>query len=227
MATIIGPDGKTSEITAPSKPQQIEALTGVSLDWKTLAPDGSVWCGLRIERTGTPRNTHAEKLFHARGGAPTTLYGVILVLSKEEHRIFLGKPEELVPISGRTYDVKESLKAIGAKWDPDRRVWKIQPSKLAEAQEIVRKGPSAAPIPVKQPPLQPIVTFPALPALAPPMTFPVLGPKRKPKGNQRVVKGGNEMRTVDSTQANVENFFENLGFRCSRKVREPRRIRPA
>ena len=41
------------------------------------------------------------------------------------------------PIPGKTFPVKEALKAIGAKWNKEKSAWFIDDSKLAEAMEIV------------------------------------------------------------------------------------------
>ena len=50
-----------------------------------------------------------------------------------------------VAISGNTYPVKEQLKALGAKWDPDQKCWTITDKKLAEAQTIVAAAPPPDP----------------------------------------------------------------------------------
>jgi hypothetical protein len=42
-----------------------------------------------------------------------------------------------VVIAGNTYPVKDQLKSLGAKWDPDQRCWTITDKKIAEAQKIV------------------------------------------------------------------------------------------
>lgn len=70
------------------------------------------------------------------------LHGEVLYLSAAETNALYGRPvDPLVPIVGKTFDVKETLKAMGAKWDPDKRTWMIAQSKITEAQEVVRKGP--------------------------------------------------------------------------------------
>ena len=50
-----------------------------------------------------------------------------------------------VAISGNTYPVKDALKAIGAKWDSDRKAWTITDKKLDEAKAIVANAPPQAP----------------------------------------------------------------------------------
>jgi hypothetical protein len=71
------------------------------------------------------------------------LRGDVLYLSADETRALSGvsSKEEYVPVRGRTYDVKERLKAIGARWYPEEKMWKVPKSVLAEADAIVRKGP--------------------------------------------------------------------------------------
>lgn len=46
----------------------------------------------------------------------------------------------LVPVEGRTYPVKDRLKAMGATWDPIMKTWLIEEDKLQEAKLIVRRG---------------------------------------------------------------------------------------
>jgi len=71
------------------------------------------------------------------------LHGDVLYLSAEETRIMAGTAtkDDYVPVRGRTFDVKEKLKAIGARWYPEEKAWKVPKGLLAEANEIVRKGP--------------------------------------------------------------------------------------
>lgn len=40
-------------------------------------------------------------------------------------------------ISGNTYPVKDQLKALGARWNPDQKAWMIADEKAAEARKIV------------------------------------------------------------------------------------------
>jgi hypothetical protein len=47
----------------------------------------------------------------------------------------------LVKIEGNTYPVKESLKALGAKWNPDIKSWMIDPAKMEQANQIVKNAP--------------------------------------------------------------------------------------
>lgn len=54
----------------------------------------------------------------------------------------------LVPITGNTYSCKDKLKALGAKWNADQRVWIISADKAPEAQKIVASTPKVYTPPV-------------------------------------------------------------------------------
>src|SRR5882672_6365814 len=43
----------------------------------------------------------------------------------------------LVTISGNTYPVKEKLKALGARWNPDAKAWMVASEKADEARALV------------------------------------------------------------------------------------------
>lgn len=43
----------------------------------------------------------------------------------------------LVEITGNTYPVKDALKAMGARWNADKKCWMIAASKAQEAAAIV------------------------------------------------------------------------------------------
>jgi hypothetical protein len=45
------------------------------------------------------------------------------------------------PITGNTYVVKEQLKALGGRWNPDRKLWEIPDDKWEEAERIVKAAP--------------------------------------------------------------------------------------
>lgn len=49
---------------------------------------------------------------------------------------------KLVAITGNTYPVKDSLKAIGARWNPEAKCWMIAPEKAEEARRIVSGSPA-------------------------------------------------------------------------------------
>lgn len=46
-----------------------------------------------------------------------------------------------VTINGNTYPVKDKLKALGAMWDGDRKVWTIALDKAEQARKIVEGAP--------------------------------------------------------------------------------------
>ena len=48
----------------------------------------------------------------------------------------------LVAITGNTYPVKESLKALGAHWNPDQKSWLIAADKADQARQIVSGAPN-------------------------------------------------------------------------------------
>ncbi len=43
-------------------------------------------------------------------------------------------------IQGKTYPVKDQLKALGGQWDPQRKVWMVPDDKEAQANKIVGGG---------------------------------------------------------------------------------------
>ena len=50
-----------------------------------------------------------------------------------------------VLITGNTYPVKDALRALGAKWDADRKAWTITDKKADEARKLVEGAPASAP----------------------------------------------------------------------------------
>lgn len=46
-------------------------------------------------------------------------------------------------ITGNTYPVKDQLKALGAKWDAEKKCWMITADKAAQAQQIVTGAKSS------------------------------------------------------------------------------------
>lgn len=44
-------------------------------------------------------------------------------------------------ITGNTYPVKEKIKALGGKWNPDQKAWEVPDAQAAEAQAIVANAP--------------------------------------------------------------------------------------
>jgi len=49
-----------------------------------------------------------------------------------------------VAIVGNTFPVKDKLKELGAKWNPDQKCWMVDVSKADQARDIVNSA-SAAP----------------------------------------------------------------------------------
>lgn len=47
----------------------------------------------------------------------------------------------MADILGNTYPVKDHLKAIGARWNAERKVWTISDDKLEQAKSIVTNAP--------------------------------------------------------------------------------------
>lgn len=54
----------------------------------------------------------------------------------------MSQDDPMVPIRGRTYPVKDAIKALGGRWDADARCWRVPESKEAEARALVA-GPPA------------------------------------------------------------------------------------
>jgi hypothetical protein len=50
----------------------------------------------------------------------------------------------MTAITGNTYPVKDQLKAIGARWNPDQKAWMIADEKAAEARKIVSGSSSTS-----------------------------------------------------------------------------------
>lgn len=142
MATLIPIEGETTEVPAPKDKAALCAVLGGASVFGHTAPDGSTWWAAVPEESVV--NERASRFITARHptGATYVLSGLVLYMSAVETNVFNGTPSDpMVPVTGKTYDVKEKLKLIGARWDPDKRVWKVPQSRLQEAQDIVRKGP--------------------------------------------------------------------------------------
>ncbi len=48
---------------------------------------------------------------------------------------------KLLPITGNTYPVKDSLKALGCRWDGQHKVWMAPEDVFIQAQNIVAQAP--------------------------------------------------------------------------------------
>lgn len=46
----------------------------------------------------------------------------------------------MVAITGNTYPVKDQLKSLGARWNPDQKAWMIPEDKADEARKLVAGG---------------------------------------------------------------------------------------
>jgi hypothetical protein len=56
-------------------------------------------------------------------------------------------PSSLVPVSGNTYPVKDQLKALGARWNPDQKCWMVSPDKADAARRIIGGSSTFSPAP--------------------------------------------------------------------------------
>ena len=45
--------------------------------------------------------------------------------------------ERMVPITGNTYPVRDRLKELGARWDPEQRCWMVPEALAVTARRIV------------------------------------------------------------------------------------------
>ena len=50
-----------------------------------------------------------------------------------------------IAITGNTYPVKDQLKALGARWNPDAKAWMISEEKADQARALVTGAPQSAP----------------------------------------------------------------------------------
>ena len=146
MAMLIPTEGELTECPGPSDENAIRVTLGFESIGKSTAIDGSTWWFIHPTPVDDPLNERATKFINARNGIEETalrkdyLYGKILYLSADETRKINHTREELIPIPGRTYPVKDKLKAIGARWDHIAKQWLIAKSKLPAALDIVQNG---------------------------------------------------------------------------------------
>lgn len=52
------------------------------------------------------------------------------------------KPAETVLITGNTYLVKDQLRALGGKWNPASRGWRVPADKAEQAKALVAGAPA-------------------------------------------------------------------------------------
>lgn len=50
-----------------------------------------------------------------------------------------------VLVTGNTYPVKDSIKALGGRWDAANKGWRVPADKAAQAQALVSGAPKSAP----------------------------------------------------------------------------------
>lgn len=50
-----------------------------------------------------------------------------------------------VLITGNTYPVKDSIKALGGRWDPAAKGWRVPAAVASQAQALVAGAPKSAP----------------------------------------------------------------------------------
>jgi hypothetical protein len=142
MALEIPPVGEMIDGPGPQNDQDIYRVLGGDNVGHLLGDDGSTWWYLNPALPNAELNPRANRFLGMRlsGDRPPNLYGKVLYVSPDETKRLNHKRDVWVPIRGKTFHVKEALKAIGARWDPNQRVWIIPQSKLAQAEEIVCNG---------------------------------------------------------------------------------------
>jgi hypothetical protein len=50
-----------------------------------------------------------------------------------------------VLVTGNTYPVKDSIKALGGRWDATAKGWRVPADKASEAQALVAAAPKSSP----------------------------------------------------------------------------------
>jgi len=53
--------------------------------------------------------------------------------------------QNTVLVTGNTYPVKDSIKALGGRWDAAAKGWRVPADKAAQAQALVAGAPKSAP----------------------------------------------------------------------------------
>ena len=48
-------------------------------------------------------------------------------------------------VTGNTYPVKDQIKALGGKWDADKKAWLVPDGKFDQAMALVSGAPKSAP----------------------------------------------------------------------------------
>lgn len=52
----------------------------------------------------------------------------------------------MVTITGNTYPVKEQLKALGGRWNSEKKGWDVPEDKANEAYKLVESGRTSPPV---------------------------------------------------------------------------------
>lgn len=52
---------------------------------------------------------------------------------------------QTVLVTGNTYPVKDSIKALGGRWDASAKGWRVPADKAPQAQALVSGAPKSAP----------------------------------------------------------------------------------
>jgi hypothetical protein len=50
---------------------------------------------------------------------------------------------QTVAITGNTYPVKDALRAMGARWNPDQKAWMVPAAKADAARKLVAAAPAS------------------------------------------------------------------------------------
>jgi len=53
--------------------------------------------------------------------------------------------EKSILLSGNTYPVKDAIKALGGRWNPDQKAWSVPAAKADEARRLVASAPTSSP----------------------------------------------------------------------------------
>lgn len=52
--------------------------------------------------------------------------------------------QSTVLVTGNTYPVKDSIKALGGRWDANAKGWRVPSARAADAQRLVAGAPKSA-----------------------------------------------------------------------------------
>lgn len=156
MATLIPVEGETTECGVPysASENDLRELLKVPAPSKGVYPlplrrvfaaDGSSWWWNSAGGMNNvvPLNPRANTFWKARGTGSTQgsyLVGTVLYLSVTETKKFFRFKTEMVPVYGRTFEIKEKLKQLNGRWDPTVQLWLVPTQYLQAANDLVVKG---------------------------------------------------------------------------------------